>query len=159
MKYNNALVRRCTEWIKMNGLSFKGCPTVADFCEAMGFSDRAYYKWMDERAEFAQAIADAREYYRQHTVRKVFNALLDAALGGHHPKDKKIYEDRAGRPVQVKGLREDIYYPPNVDAAKFILKNYDPENWKDKQDSDITLDLDAEQPPVIVFGKEEPKEE
>ena len=64
---------------------------------------------------------------------------------------KKIREYIGEKVVQVKAFRETFYYPPDVTAAKFVLTNMDPENWRNKTDTDMSIDLSMEEPPQIVF--------
>ena len=50
------------------------------------------------------------------------------------PKTGKKVRESLGELKTVKAYRETMYYPPNVEAAKFVLTNIAPERWKAKQE-------------------------
>lgn len=173
MKISKAKIQECVEWVERNGLYPQPCgAAVKQFCEAMGINDATYRRWL-QKEDFADALSRAREVFRQTSVREVSNALIKAAKGVDFTKEKqeyraqviKEYDPKTGKkvkeylgekPVQVKAMRETYYYPPDVNAAKFVLTNMDPENWKNKQESDIFANMEMEEPPVIIFQEQPP---
>lgn len=173
MKLSKAKIQECAEWVEKNGLYPQACgAAVKQFCEAMGIKDTTYRRWL-ENVDFVDALTRAREVFRQTSVREVSNALIKAAKGVDFVKEKqeyraqviKEYDPKTGKkvkeylgekPVQVKAMRETYYYPPDVNAAKFVLTNMDPESWKNKQESDIFANMEMEAPPVIIFQEQPP---
>lgn len=176
MKYSKAKIQEAVAWVQQNGLYPQRCgASVKMFCDAMGIDDRTYRRWM-ENADFADALTHARDVFQQTTVREVSNALVKAAKGVDFTKEKqefraqvikeydpvtgkKVKEYTGEKPVQVKAFRETFYYPPDVNAAKFVLTNMDPEGWKNKQENVTDVNLEFEEPPVILFGEAGAKEE
>lgn len=168
MKLSAAKIRECAAWVEVNGLYPQRCgASLRQFCEAMGINDATFRRWQ-EKAEFADAITHAREVFQQNTVHEVVNALVKAARGVDFVKKKdegrpqvvKEYDPKTGKKIKeyttekivtVKSLRETVYYPPDVNAAKFLLTNMDPENWKNKQEADVNASFDQDDAPVIVF--------
>lgn len=168
MKLSAKKIAEAEVWVEEHGLyPQKFGAKIQDFCDAIGITDRCYRNWK-EISEFSEAISRAREVFRVRNVRKVENALLKAAMGVDFVKEKqefkaqvikeydpktgkKIKEYTSDKPIQTKAYRETYYYPPDVKAAQFVLTNMDPENWKNKQEADMSLDVTSEEPPVIVF--------
>lgn len=175
MKLTKEMVDRAALWVEKNGLYPQPCgASVKMFCEAMGISFPTYQRW-EQNVNFMSALSRAREVFRQTSVREVSNALIVAAKGVNFTKEKseyhaqvvKEYDPKTGKKVKeyttdkgvkVKEYRETFYYPPDVAAAKYVLNNMDPEHWKEKQDTSVSLDVNTEQPPVIVFGAPESQE-
>lgn len=169
MKLSAAKIRECAAWVEVNGLYPQRCgASIRQFCDAMGIAFITYQRWQANE-NFVTAITHAREVFQQNTVHEVVNALVKAARGVDFVKKKdegrpqvvKEYDPNTGKKIKeyttekivtVKSLRETVYYPPDVNAAKFLLTNMDPENWKNKQDATTDLNLNFEEPPVIVFG-------
>ena len=168
MKLSAAKIRECAAWVEVNGLYPQRCgASIRQFCDAMGIAFITYQRWQANE-NFVTAITHAREVFQQNTVHEVVNALVKAARGVDFVKKKdegrpqvvKEYDPTTGKKIKeyttekivtVKSLRETVYYPPDVNAAKFLLTNMDPENWKNKQDATTDLNLNFEEPPVIVF--------
>lgn len=168
MKLSEKKIREAELWVEEHGLYPQRLgASIKDFCEAMDISPRTYNNWK-EIADFSEALMRAREVFRIKTVRKVENAIIKAAVGVDFTKEKqefkaqviKEYDPQTGKKireytgekvVQVKAFRETFYYPPDVTAAKFVLTNMDPENWRNKTDTDMNIDLSMEEPPQIVF--------
>lgn len=168
MKLSAAKIRECAAWVEVNGLYPQRCgASIRQFCDAMGIAFITYQRWQANE-NFVTAITHAREVFQQNTVHEVVNALVKAARGVDFVKKKdegrpqivKEYDPNTGKKIKeyttekivtVKSLRETVYYPPDVNAAKFLLTNMDPENWKNKQDATTDLNLNFEEPPVIVF--------
>lgn len=168
MKLSAAKIRECAAWVEVNGLYPQRCgASLRQFCEAMDITFKTYQAW-SANSNFSTAITHAREVFQQNTVHEVVNALVKAARGVDFVKKKdegrpqvvKEYDPNTGKKIKeyttekivtVKSLRETVYYPPDVNAAKFLLTNMDPENWKNKQDATTDLNLNFEEPPVIVF--------
>jgi hypothetical protein len=119
----------------------------------MGINDATYRRWQNN-ADFADALTRARELFRINTVREVENALVKAARGVDFTRIKeeakaevvKEYDPKTGKKVKeytgelktVKATRETVYFPPNVEAAKFVLTNLAGDAWKIKQETALT---------------------
>jgi hypothetical protein len=154
MKLNAEKIQEAAAWVERNGLHPQPCgATLRDFCKAMGIATRTYERWQDNVA-FVAALTRARELFRINTVREVENALVKAARGVDFTRIKeeakaevvKEYDPKTGKKVKeytgelktVKATRETVYFPPNVEAAKFVLTNLAGDAWKIKQETALT---------------------
>lgn len=169
MKLSKAKIRECVAWVELNGLYPQRCGApVKLFCQAMNISYRTYIRWLDNAA-FADALSRARDVFKQNTIVEVSNALVRAAKGVDFTKKKekgraqvvKEYDPKTGKKIKeyttekivtVESYRETVYFPPDVNAAKFLLTNMDPDNWKNTQTTTGDLNIAMEEPPVIVFS-------
>lgn len=160
MKLNAAKIKECAAWVEQHGLYPQACgASVDDFCKAMGIDPRTYNRW-SKLPEMSEAIAQARDKYAATVVRDVENALVKAALGldAEVTKEKAkafddvvrefdpvtgnlIREHKTKKLVTIEATRERRYFPPSVEAAKFVLSNLNGERWKIKQDVNATGSL------------------
>lgn len=174
MKLSAAKIKECAAWVEENGLyPQRGGAPVKLFCKAMGIAFITYQRWQ-ENENFVNAITRAREVFKENTIHDVVNALVKAAKGVDFTKTKqegraqvvKEYDPKTGKKIKeyttekivtVKSYRETVYYPPDVNAAKFLLTNLDPDDWKNKQETNTDLSVDFDEAPVIVFGENPPE--
>lgn len=160
MKLTAAKIKEAEEWVEKHGLHPQACgASLKDFLAAMGIDQRTYYRW-EKFADFADALTRARDKYASRIVFDVENALVKAALGvdAEVTKEKaKAYDDvvreydpatgnlirehKTKKLVTVEAVRERRYFPPSVEAAKFVLSNLNGERWKIKQDVNATGSL------------------
>ena len=83
------------------------------------------YNWKNQNPDFLEAI-DNGKYIADS---KVARSLYERALGySHRDVDIKCFQ---GEIIQTEIIK---HYPPDVGAAKMILYNRHPEQWKDKQE-------------------------
>ena len=154
MKLNAEKIQEAAAWVERNGLHPQPCgASIKDFCKAMGITERTWTNWQKISA-FSEAITRARELFRITTVREVENALVKAARGvdftrikeeakaekvvEYDPKTGKKVKEYTGELKTVKATRETVYFPPNVEAAKFVLTNLAGDAWKIKQETALT---------------------
>ena len=157
--------------MEKNGLHPQACgATIRQFCEAMGISDETWRRWQ-ANVEFVEAITRARAKFKTNVVREVENALIKAATGvdftqlNEEAKAEKVveYDPKTGKKVReyigdlktIKATRKVIYYPPNIEAAKFVLSNMAAEDWKMKQEithqgGDQPLSLSLRDPKALA---------
>lgn len=169
MKLSKDKILECAEWVEKNGLYPQRCgASIKQFCEAQGITFKTYQSWC-RNSNFSTALTRARDVFKQNTIQEVTNALVKAARGLDFTKTKqkgraqvvKEYDPKTGRKIKeyttekivtVESYRETVYFPPDVNAAKFLLTNLDPDSWKNKQDNVTDLNVDLEEAPVIVFS-------
>lgn len=153
MKFTKEMQDRIIAWVEVNGLYPQPCgATIVELCKHCGIHEVTFERWRDgeKNAEFVNRLARARDKFASTVEIGVVNALVKAAKGvdftrikeearagkvtEYDPKTGKKLSERTGELMTVKAFRETMYYPPNVDAAKFVLTNIAPERWKLKQE-------------------------
>lgn len=109
-------------------LAAKGA-TNKQIIQAVGVSTKTFYEWLKNEPEFAETINQNRKVVAQEVVPK----LVKRAKGYAYTEKTVEYGYKDGERVKLseKTVRKQL--PPDVAAAKYILNNWDPENWSDKQ--------------------------
>lgn len=82
----------------------------------IGISRSTLYEWKRKYTDISDALKENKEV----ADRKVENALFNSAVGFVGPDGK--------------------YYPPNITAMIFWLKNRKPNNWRDMKHVDANLE-------------------
>lgn len=137
-KYNKQMVQACADWVRENGLIDFGGATLTDFCKAMGIDDMSYYNWM-KRAEFSEAIKNAKEAFRDGLEKDIVKSLANAAKGYEYDQVTTEYTDVNGKPRIKKQVKKNVRVEPNVGAAIFLLTNLAPERWKNRQQQEVKV--------------------
>lgn len=137
-KYNKQMVQACADWVRENGLIDFGGATLTDFCKAMGIDDMSYYNWM-KRAEFSEAIKNAKEAFRESLEKDIVKSLANAAKGYEYYQVTTEYTDVNGKPRIKKQVKKNVRVEPNVGAAIFLLTNLAPERWKNRQQQEVKV--------------------
>lgn len=145
-KYNEKFHKIAEEWIKENGLMLFGGAPLGEYCKAMGIHITSHYNWLERFPEYKMMIDESIEYYRVTHTRKLFNALLDSALGGYR---ENVVEDTEYKPnpqnpdkpmiAKKKTHKEKRYHSANTAAAIFLISNLSPECFINRQRSDINI--------------------
>lgn len=150
MKLTKEMIDRIQAWVELNGLYPQPCgATVQSLCQECGFSDESFRRW-SQKVEFVEMLNQARAKFAATVEVKIVNALIRSAIGVDYTKNiseavaQKVVEyDEKGKKrkeyttatlVPKKAKQENIYYPPNVEAAKFVLSNINPASWRLKQE-------------------------
>jgi hypothetical protein len=103
--------------------------TDKQIAEFFNVSERTVNNWKREYPEFFQSlkrgkiVADA----------EVAEALFKRACGYSHPETKVFCSDG-----EITERTITRYYPPDVTACIFWLKNRQPKAWRDQQDVRVT---------------------
>ena len=102
--------------------------TNSEIAKIIGVSDQTFYNLKRYSKEFLYALNKGK----LEANRMVEAALFHKATGYSHPETKAFSFE--GQIITEEVIK---HYPPDTEAAKFWLKNKDPENWKDKTETDF----------------------
>jgi len=109
--------------------------TDVQVAEFFGVSISTVDKWKQSKPVFLQAIKDGKE----QADAQVAHSLYRRALGYSHKAVKILTVPRGGN--QGSDIEEVPYierYPPDTTAAIFWLKNRRPDEWRDRQQHELT---------------------
>lgn len=144
-------MERIEKWVELNGLYPQPCGApLAALCRECRISWDTLKEW-EKKPDFSDMLSRARAKFAQSTEITIVNALIKSAQGVDYTKEKQEataqkvieYDPKTGKKVKEyttdvlvpkKATRENIYFPPNVDAAKFVLSNIAPDRWRLKQE-------------------------
>lgn len=133
MKYNKTLVSEICE------LLATGKYTIADTCKKVGLSETQFYVWKKNKPQFAEEVKKA-EASRLVSFKEMATSGLAKLLDIHEFEEVSTeYEnDNEGKPLIKKQKRVKKKIMPNPAAVIFALTNLDPDNWKNRQHTDLT---------------------
>jgi len=101
---------------------------LADF---FGVSGRTIYRWAQRHESFCQSLKAGKEAADERVV----NSLYRKAVGYEQEEVKIFMPAGAEEPVYAKYIAK---HAPDTTAALFWLKNRRPDEWRDKQNHEIT---------------------
>lgn len=120
--------------------------TDAQLADFFGVSVSTINLWKVQHQEFSESIkvpkaeADAR----------VEQSLYRRAMGYEHDEVDIKVVDKA---IVMTPVRK--HYPPDTTAAIFWLKNRQPEEWRDKNETEHTGNVTVE---IVKYGADSPAE-
>lgn len=148
-KYSTELVGEIGSWIAEHGLMDYGGARLKELCSAFGISDNTYYQWLG-KDEFREAVDRGKQSFKESLNRDLVTSLAMSAKGFDYTKTKEHKEfyprkdGKKGHPIKVVEDVERGFTPPNVGAAIFLLTNLAPEQWQNRQRSDVLVRKDEE---------------
>lgn len=132
------------KWIAENGLSDFGGASIAELCSGVGISERAYYSWQANRAEFAELIKSAKEEFKSTLEKDLVTTLARSAKGYTTTKKRTEYKpNKDGSPKIEKQIIEETNVPPNTGAAIFLLTNINSERWKNRNQQSVEAKIET----------------
>lgn len=115
--------------------------TQEETCEKVGISKETFYEWKREKADFADSIKEARKDFLRMQCGDVIRSLYKRAAGYDVEEPEIVYGDRDGKPyIKQKKVRTK-HIPADVAAQKFLLTNLYPDEWKERQQNELTGSL------------------
>lgn len=103
--------------------------TIAEIAELFGVSNRTIHLWQQTHDDFMRAFMQLDEAYDARIER----SLAERALGYTYDA-VKVFQYQ-GQPVIVP-YREHV--PPDLTAIRLWLANRKPEQWKEKQEVEVS---------------------
>lgn len=141
-KYTKDLLERICSLVKEDSY------TIAEICVNVGISERSFYDWQKKYAEFAEAIKRARDEFNNLLIAEAKKSLIKK-IRGYTVQETKVVNvdsrktDEQGNPIYREKEKTviDKHFQPDTAAIIFTLCNRDPDNWKNKQDTNITGEM------------------
>ncbi len=168
-RYNKKIVKDICD------LHEKDSYTVAEICTLVHISESTYYDWKAKKPEFSEAIKKAQDNFNLLLAAEAKKSLLKK-IRGYTVIEKRTVRvgtgevtDKGKAKTKIKEHAEtEKHIQPDTAAIIFTLTNRDSDNWKNKQDTNISgaLDLkselenlsDEELETIIKNGKIDKKE-
>ncbi len=132
-KYNKRIVKRICDLIS------KDTFTIAEICASVKISERCYYDWQANNAEFAESIARAREQFDELIVKEAKNSLRKLINGYEVEEKTTVYEnDKEGKPKVKEQKIVKKHIQPNAHSVEFALTNKAPDEYQNRQNTELT---------------------
>lgn len=142
MKYSEEMVKRCAEWVSEYGLIECGGASLISYCAAMDIDTETHRRWLN-KAEYAEAIKNARQEFRDRLEKNIVTSMAQAATGYEYEETSTEYGNAEGKPYIKKKTVTKKRVQANVAAGIFLLTNIAPERWKNKQNTEHTGQIDT----------------
>lgn len=136
-RFNKKIVKAITDLIK------KDSYTIAEICATVGISERCFYDWQANNAEFAETIAQARIDANMRYLKMARNSLVKK-LEGYTVQEKHITyvdskdKDGVSKPKIKEQKVVDKHFQPDTQAIIFTLTNLESETWQNRQNTELT---------------------
>jgi len=158
-KYGKPIVKKITDLIKADSY------TIAEICSLSDISEETFHKWKREKPEFSDAVSRAREAAMQNFVKEAKNSLMKKLTGYTVEESKTVYVDD-GKDKKTGKAKAKIkeqtkitkHIQPDTNAIIFTLTNGDPDNWKNRQNNEVTGKDGKDLIPARVLTKKEAAE-
>lgn len=132
--------------------------TIAEICKIVGISERSFYKWQKEKADFAEAIKEARHCFEREALVECERSLI-RLIKGYTISEKRIITTNSGKTNEsgnpIPRIKEQIttekHITPNLGAIIHYQTNRDPSKWKNKQ----SVDMNTVVSPISKMTNEE----
>ncbi len=131
-----------------------GQVTIESCCHEVGISQRTFWNYCDQNAEFSELYKKAKEKHSKigrEGIREKAEDNLSKLISGFWIEETEV-EELFSKTGQLSGKRvkkKNKFIPPNVTAVIFALKNTDPANWNET----FSVDLSGEKQ-VFKIGEQ-----
>ena len=124
---------------KIFSLIEKDSFTIAEICARVGISDRTFRYWQNENSEFADGIARARDTFTETKLVECEKSL-DKLINGYEYDEVKtvVIDDGKGQPKIKERTTIRKMVIPSLPAIIHFQTNSDPENWRNRQTTELT---------------------
>lgn len=122
--------------------------TIAEICKMVGISERTYYGWQSKNAEFADAIKKAQYRFNEDMLAECKKSLVKLIRGYTIQEKKTVTADTGKKDENDKPIVRvkehsvvEKHFAPSLGAIIHFQTNRDPDNWKNRQDSNVSAEV------------------
>ena len=132
-KYGEAITK------KICGLIASDSYTIAEVCSIVKITETTFYEWKATKPEFSESIKKAEEIRMNLFVAEAKKSLLKKIQGYTVQEKHTTYTNSKDNTPVIKEQKViDKHFQPDTAAIIFTLTNGDPDNWKNRQNTDVT---------------------
>jgi hypothetical protein len=132
-KYNKRIANHIFRLIETDSY------TIAQICESVGISESCYYKWQEGITEFTEGLKEAKDVFTRKTLIDCEKSLKKLINGYDYDEKKTVMiSNKEEKPTIKEQTVIKKHVAPNLGAIIHYQTNKDPENWKNKQSTEIT---------------------
>lgn len=136
-KYSKKRVNKICDLIRSDNY------TIAEICTVVGISERCFYDWQKNNAEFAENIARARDQFDEIIVKEAKKSLRKLVNGYEVEEKTTVYVDTKDSQGNSKPrIKEQKvvkkHFQPNPNSVEFVLTNKASNEYKNRQTNELT---------------------
>lgn len=137
MKYTKKMVSKICEYIKADSY------TIAEICRLVGITEETFYSWKREKAEFSDAIEKAKSKFIADGLVECEKSLMKLIRGYEYDEKKTVFvesKDKDGKstPKIKEQTTVKKHVAPSLGAIIHFQTNNDPDNWKNRQSTEVS---------------------
>lgn len=152
-KYNKKIVSKICELVKTDSF------TVRELCEKVKIAESTYYDWKLNHIEFSEALEKAKDELYDKMLIVAKRSLFKLVEGYTYDEKKTItVNDGNGQPKIKEQTIIKKTVSPNLGAIIHFQTNRDPQNWKNRQNTELTGKDGKDLIPARVLTKKEAQE-
>jgi hypothetical protein len=132
-KYNQKIVDDICSIIE------KDSYTIPEICKMVNIKESTYHRWRNEKKEFNDAIKKAQGLYDEFMLKECEKSLNKLIKGYEYEEtvsEIEVMENGEANVTKMKTTKKHV--APNLGAVIHFQTNKDPDNWKNKQSTELT---------------------
>ena len=140
--YSKKVVKRICDLHKKDSF------TVTEICEDIGIAESTYYKWLSTKVEFSDAVEQAKQQFKDELLPDARKSLKKLVQGYTVTETRTVTADTGKKSEEGKAIvkvkehtKTEKHFQPSLGAVTFALTNADPDNWKNRQDTNVSADV------------------
>ena len=141
-KYSKEIVNHICKLISSDSY------TVEEICSLSGINEATYYRLKKYKNEFCEAIKKAQEVFNEFIIAEAQKSLLKKVRGYTVQEKRTVVIDTGkldenGNAIfrEKENVITDKHFQPDTAAIIFTLCNRDPDNWKNRQDTNLSGEM------------------
>jgi hypothetical protein len=148
-KYCKKIVKRICSLLEKDNY------TITEICTIIGIAEATFYDWQKKKIEFSEEIKKAKDKYNEMIVIEAKNSLRKKVMGYDVEESQTVWIDSKNKDGETKPKIKEKkiikkHIQPDTVAIIFTLTNKDPENWKNKQSTEINGELKTNADPINI---------
>lgn len=125
----------------------------------LGISKTTFYSYIKKYSELSERIKNGKEVSDYQVENELFRKAIGFTRKEKRPVKIKEVEYNNGKRVREKEriemVEQEVYYPPELGAQIFWLKNRRPDKWRDKVDAKVEAEGEGAGVMILTPVKEE----
>ncbi len=114
---------------------------MSQIAEKLGISKTTLYKYMQEHSELSERLKKGRDVSDAEVENELFKKAVGFTRTEKKPIKVKKVEYEGGKrkceKEEIMMVEQEVYYPPELGAQVFWLKNRKPDKWREKIENKI----------------------
>lgn len=149
-KFNATKIEECEAWITTHGLIDYGGAMLKEYCKEMGIDEKTHRLWMN-KPQYKEAVIRAKDIFKHNLTHDLAVSLALAAKGYDKEEIEQEFkpDPKTGNPIPVKMKKKKIHVQANIGAAIFLLTNLAPDQYQNKQNSNVVIKKDDDKPMTL----------
>ncbi len=133
--------------------------SMEQIAENLGISKTTFYSYAKKFSELSERIKKGREISDYQVENELFRKAVGFTRTEKRPVKLKEVEYSNGKRVReterIEMVEQEVYYPSELGAQVFWLKNRRPDKWRDKVDAKIETEGQGSGVMILTPVKEE----